>query len=55
MKVLEVTWPDGATTTRVLQAGEMNSVVEVIYPKEGEMTVLTDDTQVYRVNLKDVF
>ncbi|XP_028258804.1 cartilage acidic protein 1a [Parambassis ranga] len=45
VKVLEVTWPDGTTTTRVLQAGEMNSVVEVTYPKEGEMMVLTNDTQ----------
>lgn len=43
--VLEVSWPDGTTITRTLQAGEMNSVVEVAYPKEGEMSVLANDTQ----------
>ncbi|XP_030589268.1 cartilage acidic protein 1a [Archocentrus centrarchus] len=44
-KVLEVFWPDGSTFTRALQAGEMNSVLEVAYPKEGETTVLANDTQ----------
>nr|XP_046262645.1 cartilage acidic protein 1a [Scatophagus argus]XP_046262652.1 cartilage acidic protein 1a [Scatophagus argus] len=43
--VLEVSWPDGSSVTRPLQPGEMNSVVEVAYPKEGEMAVLTNDTQ----------
>ncbi|TMS23237.1 Cartilage acidic protein 1 [Larimichthys crocea] len=43
--VLEVSWPDGSSITRTLQPGEMNSVVEVVYPKEGEMTVVANDTQ----------
>ncbi|XP_035806418.2 cartilage acidic protein 1a isoform X1 [Amphiprion ocellaris] len=43
--VLEVSWPDGTAITRTLQAGEMNSVVEVAYPKQGEMSVLANDTQ----------
>ncbi|XP_061737263.1 cartilage acidic protein 1a [Nerophis ophidion] len=43
--VLEVSWPDGTTTTRVLQPEEMNSVVEVTYPSEGEMSTLNNDTQ----------
>uniref|UniRef100_A0A8C5D3V6 Cartilage acidic protein 1-like n=1 Tax=Gouania willdenowi TaxID=441366 RepID=A0A8C5D3V6_GOUWI len=38
VKVLEVSWPDGTTFTRALQTGEMNSVVEISYPKEGEVT-----------------
>uniref|UniRef100_A0A8D3CJ72 Cartilage acidic protein 1a n=1 Tax=Scophthalmus maximus TaxID=52904 RepID=A0A8D3CJ72_SCOMX len=44
--VLEVSWPDGSTISRTLQPGEMNSVLEVAYPKEGEMTVLANDAQV---------
>lgn len=44
--MLEVFWPDGSTFTRALQAGEMNSVLEVAYPKEGETTVVANDTQV---------
>ncbi|XP_073328118.1 cartilage acidic protein 1a isoform X1 [Pagrus major] len=43
--VLEVSWPDGSSITRSLQPGEMNSVVEVAYPKEGETTALANDTQ----------
>uniref|UniRef100_A0A672Z5U2 Cartilage acidic protein 1-like n=1 Tax=Sphaeramia orbicularis TaxID=375764 RepID=A0A672Z5U2_9TELE len=45
VKVLEVSWPDGSSTTRTLQPGEMNSVVEVAYPTEGETSALTNDTQ----------
>uniref|UniRef100_A0A671TEJ3 Cartilage acidic protein 1a n=1 Tax=Sparus aurata TaxID=8175 RepID=A0A671TEJ3_SPAAU len=44
--VLEVSWPDGTSFTRSLQPGEMNTVVEVAYPKEGETTALANDTQV---------
>ncbi|KAM7418779.1 hypothetical protein PAMA_016081 [Pampus argenteus] len=43
--VLEVSWPDGSSITRLLQPGEMNSVVEVAYPKEGELSVLANDLQ----------
>lgn len=46
VKVLEVFWPDGRFYTRTLQPGEMNSVVEVAYPKEGDMAALSGDTQV---------
>ncbi|XP_035990741.1 cartilage acidic protein 1a isoform X1 [Fundulus heteroclitus] len=45
VNVLEVSWPSGTTMTRALEAGEMNSVVEIAYPKEGEVTVLANDTQ----------
>ncbi|KAM7393882.1 hypothetical protein PAMP_020718 [Pampus punctatissimus] len=43
--VLEVSWPDGSSITRLLQPGEINSVVEVAYPKDGEMSVLANDSQ----------
>ncbi|XP_075946561.1 cartilage acidic protein 1a [Anarhichas minor] len=43
--VLHVSWPDGNSITRTLQPGEMNSVVEVAYPKEGESSLLANDTQ----------
>uniref|UniRef100_UPI0037E8BE1D cartilage acidic protein 1a n=1 Tax=Semicossyphus pulcher TaxID=241346 RepID=UPI0037E8BE1D len=43
--VLEVSWPDSSSITRTLQPGEMNSVVEVAYPKEGESSALANDTQ----------
>ncbi|XP_036962181.1 cartilage acidic protein 1a [Acanthopagrus latus] len=43
--VLEVSWPDGTSISRSLQPGEMNSVVEVAYPKEGETTTLANNTQ----------
>ncbi|XP_060944839.1 cartilage acidic protein 1a [Limanda limanda] len=45
VKVLQVSWPDGSSISRALQPGEMNSVVEVSYPREVEVTPLTDDTQ----------
>lgn len=48
--VLEVSWPDGTSFTRSLQPGEMNTVVEVAYPKEGETTALANDTQVRRTD-----
>ncbi|XP_023267622.1 cartilage acidic protein 1-like [Seriola lalandi dorsalis] len=38
VKLLEVSWPDGRSITRTIQQGEMNSVVEVAYPSEGEMS-----------------
>ncbi|XP_014823064.1 PREDICTED: cartilage acidic protein 1-like isoform X2 [Poecilia mexicana] len=44
-KVLEVSWPDGTTMTRALEAGERNSVVEVAYPRDGDASVLANDTQ----------
>ncbi|CAJ1053126.1 cartilage acidic protein 1a [Xyrichtys novacula] len=43
--VLEVTWPDGTVFTRTLQPTEMNTVVEVTYPREGGTVVLANDTQ----------
>ncbi|XP_056892545.1 cartilage acidic protein 1a isoform X1 [Takifugu flavidus] len=43
--VLEVYWPDGRFYTRTLQPGEMNSVVEVTYPRGGDMAALPNDTQ----------
>ncbi|XP_033959995.1 cartilage acidic protein 1a [Pseudochaenichthys georgianus] len=43
--VLEVSWPDGSSISRPLQPGEMNSVVEVAFPKEGESSLLANDTQ----------
>ncbi|XP_029012807.1 cartilage acidic protein 1a [Betta splendens] len=45
VKVLEVSWPDGRSITRILQPGEMNSVVEVAYPKQGETSMLASDAQ----------
>ncbi|XP_017291863.1 cartilage acidic protein 1a [Kryptolebias marmoratus] len=45
VKVLEVSWPDGTAASRSLEAGEMNSVVEISYPKDGEASVLANDTQ----------
>lgn len=48
--MLEVSWPDSTSFTRALQAGEMNSVLEVTYPKEGETTELANDTQVHSSN-----
>lgn len=46
VSVLQVYWPDGSSISRTLQPGEMNSVVEVAYPKDGEVTVVANDTQV---------
>ncbi|XP_031720468.1 cartilage acidic protein 1a [Anarrhichthys ocellatus] len=43
--VLHVSWPDGNSITRTLQPDEINSVVEVAYPKEGESSLLANDTQ----------
>ncbi|CAL8331986.1 unnamed protein product [Merluccius merluccius] len=45
VSVLEVSWPDGSVATRPLRPGEMNSVVEVTYPGDGEMSVLASHTQ----------
>uniref|UniRef100_A0A672J8M7 Cartilage acidic protein 1-like n=1 Tax=Salarias fasciatus TaxID=181472 RepID=A0A672J8M7_SALFA len=53
VKVLQVSWPDGSTSTRPLRPEEMNSVVEVPYPAEGEVSVLSNDTQVHSVDPPD--
>lgn len=44
--MLEVSWPDGSVFTRILLAGEMNTVVEVLHPLGAELTPLANDTQV---------
>uniref|UniRef100_A0A4W5PRP8 Cartilage acidic protein 1a n=1 Tax=Hucho hucho TaxID=62062 RepID=A0A4W5PRP8_9TELE len=43
--VVEVYWPDGRSVARPLQPGDMNSVMEIGYPKEGEESVLTPESQ----------
>ncbi|XP_076001733.1 cartilage acidic protein 1a [Genypterus blacodes] len=43
--VLEVSWPDGRSITRPLSPAEMNSVVEVDYPKQREASLLASDAQ----------
>lgn len=45
VKVLEVSWPDGTSLTRPLQPGEMNTVLEIAYPRDGAMSMLANDTQ----------
>lgn len=45
VKVLEVSWPDGTSLIRPLQPGEMNTVLEIAYPRDGAMSVLANDTQ----------
>lgn len=45
VKVLEVSWPDGTVLTRPLQPGEMNTVLEIAYPRDRAMSVLANDTQ----------
>ncbi|KAG5278596.1 hypothetical protein AALO_G00100670 [Alosa alosa] len=42
---VEVYWPDGQSMARALQEGEMNSALEITYPREGEQAVLTSDAQ----------
>ena len=49
--MVEVYWPDGRSVARPLQPGDMNSVMEIGYPKEGEESVLTPDTQVRSADL----
>lgn len=48
--VLEVSWPDGSTITRPLDPAEMNSVVEVAYPKQREASLLASDAQVHTLD-----
>lgn len=45
VKVLEVSWPDATSLTRPLQPGEMNTVLEIAYPRDGAMSALANDTQ----------
>ncbi|XP_061535480.1 cartilage acidic protein 1a isoform X2 [Phycodurus eques] len=45
VSVLEVSWPDGNFITRILQPGEMKSVVEVPFPRDREMSMLDSDTE----------
>nr|XP_057921489.1 cartilage acidic protein 1a [Doryrhamphus excisus]XP_057921490.1 cartilage acidic protein 1a [Doryrhamphus excisus] len=45
VSVLEISWPDGSSITRVLQLDEMNTVVDVLYPRDGETSTLHNDTQ----------
>ncbi|KAL0984624.1 hypothetical protein UPYG_G00144290 [Umbra pygmaea] len=43
--VVEVYWPNGLSVARLLQPGDMNSVIEIGYPKDGEESDLNPDTQ----------
>lgn len=45
VSVLEVHWPDGSSITRVVQPTEMNTVLEIAYPSQGEMSTLANGTQ----------
>lgn len=42
---IEVYWPDGRSIARPLESADMNTVIEIAYPNEGEESALTSDTQ----------
>lgn len=42
---IEVYWPDGRSIVRTLESADMNTVIEIAYPNEGEESALTSDTQ----------
>uniref|UniRef100_A0A8C1R5U9 Cartilage acidic protein 1a n=1 Tax=Cyprinus carpio TaxID=7962 RepID=A0A8C1R5U9_CYPCA len=42
---IEVFWPDGRSIARPLESTDMNTVIEVAYPNEGEESALTSDAQ----------
>uniref|UniRef100_A0A671KA55 Cartilage acidic protein 1-like n=1 Tax=Sinocyclocheilus anshuiensis TaxID=1608454 RepID=A0A671KA55_9TELE len=42
---IEVYWPDGRSIARPLESADMNTVIEVAYPNEGEESALTSDAQ----------
>ncbi len=44
---IEVFWPDGRSIARPLESADMNTVIEVAYPNEGEESALTSDAQVW--------
>ncbi|CAM4469440.1 unnamed protein product [Leuciscus chuanchicus] len=44
--IIEVYWPDGRSFVRSLESAEMNTVIEIAYPNEGEESALTSDAQV---------
>ncbi|XP_021330731.1 cartilage acidic protein 1a isoform X1 [Danio rerio] len=44
---IEVYWPDGRSIARPLESADMNTVIEIAYPNEGEESALTSDTQVW--------
>ncbi len=44
---IEVFWPDGRSIARPLVSADMNTVIEVAYPNEGEESALTSDAQVW--------
>ncbi|XP_056312382.1 cartilage acidic protein 1a isoform X2 [Danio aesculapii] len=44
---IEVYWPDGRSIARTLEAADMNTVIEIAYPNEGEESALTSDIQVW--------
>lgn len=43
---IEVYWPDGRSIARPLESADMNTVIEIAYPNEGEESALTSDAQV---------
>lgn len=44
---IEVYWPDGRSIARPLESADMNRVIEIAYPNEGEESALTSDAQVW--------
>lgn len=44
---IKVYWPDGRSVVRPLESVDMNTVIEISYPKEGEESTFHSDTQVW--------
>ncbi|KAI7811181.1 putative cartilage acidic protein 1a [Triplophysa rosa] len=44
---IKVYWPDGSSVVRPLESVDMNTVIEISYPKEGEESTFTSDAQVW--------
>ncbi|XP_057187990.1 cartilage acidic protein 1a isoform X3 [Triplophysa rosa] len=42
---IKVYWPDGSSVVRPLESVDMNTVIEISYPKEGEESTFTSDAQ----------
>ncbi|XP_051559841.1 cartilage acidic protein 1-like isoform X2 [Myxocyprinus asiaticus] len=42
---IAVYWPDGRSMVRPLESADMNTVIEIAYPNEGEESALTSDAQ----------
>lgn len=52
---VEVYWPDGSSVARPLEPSDLNSVLEIQYPKDKEEVTPTAEIEVHHCAIANVY